>query len=109
MSRKHIVALAVTVLAVSLAVLVSQTFDLHDTKPFPVDPELPCFLFGSLVGFCIGIAALTVYLVGSFPFDSELLPFSSKGQSLRSMVRRQAFEAERLLFSPPLSVLSLRI
>ncbi|MBW4039442.1 MAG: hypothetical protein HIU91_11325 [Acidobacteria bacterium] len=110
MSRKHIVALAAAViLAVSIGVLVSKAFDRHDTRPFPVDPEVPTFLIGSLLGTCIGTVALTVQLLGFFQIRLERLWIRVLRPSPSLKTCWQAFEHERLLFSPPPCVSSLRI
>ncbi len=113
MSRKHIVALAVTGLMLAMfGVLLYEAFDifdLHDTQPFPVDPEVPLFMLGSMLVLCIGTVALTVRLLEVCLVLSELLPLGLLGLMRSSMRRVPAFEVERLLFSPPRSVTALRI
>ncbi len=110
MSRKHMVALVGTViLAVSLAVLISEAFDRHDTQPFPLDPEVPTFLLGSLLGVCLGTAALAVRLLSIFVFQFERLWVRALQSLLTPVASWQNFEQKRLLFSPPPCVSSLRI
>jgi hypothetical protein len=104
------IALAATViLALSLGVLMSEAFDRNDTKPFPVDPEVPTFLLGSLLSVCIGTVALTVQLLGFFEIRLERFWVRILRPLLTLKTCWQAFEHERLLFSPPPCVSSLRI
>ncbi len=93
---------------VMVAALIYEAFDIHDTKPFYTDPECLLMLHSCVLIFCIGIMALRH--VFKFRFSlSELLPVVILGLSHCTMFRSGTFEVERLLFSPPLSVTSLRI
>jgi hypothetical protein len=109
-SRKFIIAFVVcAILMVMVGAMVYEAFDIHDPKPFRIDPEFLVYTLGAVLMLCLGTAALTVGLL-SFYFSLsallvnwllELAPGSSR--------RYQAFEVERLLFSPPRSVIFLRI
>lgn len=104
------VAIAVAaILSVMVGTLIHQAFDIHDTTPFPIDPEAPTFMLGSLLIFCVGIVALTAHLLSFSLALSELLSLERLDISSSSTRRHLAFEVERLLFSPPLRVTSLRI
>ncbi len=111
MSHKPIVAFAVTALMLAmLAVLMYRAFDVHEMRPFPIDPEVPLFMLGSMLVLCIGTVALSVGLLKFFCLLlAEFLPLRDLGYWRWSIAWRQAFELERLLFSPPLNVISLRI
>ena len=112
MPRNRILALVVTGLMLAmLGVLVFKAFDIHDTQPLGVDPEFPLFVLGSMLLLCLGTVALTVNHLGISLFLSlsQLLPVGLFGLSLKASELREAFEIERLLFSPPLAVVSLRI
>ncbi len=110
MSRKQIVAFAGTVIILVMAgALIYEAFDIHDPKPFPIDPEMLLYMFGSMMVLCVGTVALIVPLLNLNLSFSGMLPLSLLGLPHISMQRRQPFEVERLLFSPPLSVTSLRI
>jgi hypothetical protein len=111
MCRKRILVLAVAaIISVMMGALVYEAFDIHDTKPFPVDPEIVLMMLDSLMVVCLSTVVLTVsQLVSFFFLVSELLPFGLSGLTPGLWHPRQRFEVERLLFSPPLSVTSLRI
>ena len=109
-SWKRIIGFALAVLiAVMMGALIYEAFDIHDTKPFPVDPEILLMMLSSMLIFCVGIAALVRRLFSLDLSLSELLPLGLLGLSRSSTHQREAFERERLLFSPPLSGISLRI
>ncbi len=109
-SRKSIVAFAVTALMLAmLAVLMYKAFDVHDMQPFPIDPEVPLFMLGSMLVLCIGTVALSVGLLRFCLLLAEFLPLRALGCWRWSLAWRQGFEFERLLFSPPCIVISLRI
>lgn len=90
-------------------VLLYEAFDIGDTQPFGVDPELPLFMLGSMLLFCIGTVVMIARLLGSSLALSKVLSRWFLGTSLNLHRLSSAFEVERLLFSPPLAVLSLRI
>jgi hypothetical protein len=66
-------------------------------------------MLSSMLILCVGTATLAGWLFSFCLSLCELLPLGIFGLSFGSKFRRQAFELERLLFSPPLSVTSLRI
>jgi hypothetical protein len=110
MSRRHMIALiAVAIIAVMLGALVYEVFDVHDTKPFPIDPEFLVMMSSGLLALCLSTVALAIRLLGFYFLFSELLPHGLLGSMPGSWRRYQTFEVERLLFAPPLSALSLRI
>jgi hypothetical protein len=89
--------------------LIYEAFDIHDPKPFLIDPEFLLMMLSTVLIFCVGIAAL-IRGLGSFCLAlAELLPLGTFGVSSRTAFQHESFEIERLLFSPPLSVISLRI
>jgi len=109
-SRKFIIAFVVcAILMVMVGAMVYEAFDIHDTKPFPIDPEFLVYMLGAVLVLCLGTAVLTIGLL-SFYFSLSDLLVSGLLNFVRGSSRRyQAFEVERNLFSPPLSVISLRI
>jgi hypothetical protein len=108
--RKRTIAFAVAAFVLVMAgALIYEAFDIHDWKPFLIDPEFLLMMLSSTLLFCVGIAALIRCLVSFCLSLSELLPFEFLGLSHCSIFRYETFEIERLLFSPPLSVTSLRI
>ncbi len=109
-SWKRIIGFTVAVMiSVMVGALIYEAFDIHDTKPFAIDPEFLLMMLTSMLILCFGIAALVRRLFSLNLSLSELLPLGLLGLSRSSMHQREAFERERLLFSPPLSVTSLRI
>jgi hypothetical protein len=108
--RKRIIGFVVAAFVFVMAgALIYGAFDIHDWKPFLIDPEFLLMMLSSTLLFCVGIAALIRCLVSFCLCLSELLPLEFLGLSHRSIFRYETFELERLLFSPPLSVTSLRI
>lgn len=109
-SRKRTLAFIVAGLMLAmLCVLLYKAFDIHDTQPLGIDPELPLFMLGSQLLLCIGVLVLIARLLASSLSKSKALPlwFSVVPVSLTSLGR--AFEVERLLFSPPLDITSFRV
>ncbi|MHB8303593.1 MAG: hypothetical protein ACYDC6_12255 [Acidobacteriaceae bacterium] len=94
---------------VMLGALLSDAIDIHDTKLFPIDPEFLLIMLSSMLIFCVGIVAVVRSLFCFGLSLSELLPLGTSGLSFSSTKQREEFERERLLFSPPLSAISLRI
>jgi hypothetical protein len=111
MCRKRILVFAVVaIISVMMGALVYEAFDIHDTKPFPIDPEIVLIMLDSLLVVCLSTVVLTVSRLATFfSLVSELLPFGPSGLMPGLWHPRQSFEVERLLFSPPLSAISLRI
>ena len=106
-SRKSIIAFVIcAILMVMVGAMVYEAFDIHDTKPFPIDPEFLVYTFGALLVLCLGTVVLTVSLF-SFYFSLSKLLVAQLARG--SSHRYQAFEVEHLLFSPPLRTISLRI
>lgn len=110
MCRKRIIGFVVAAFVVLMAgALVYEAFDIHDAKPFFIDPEFLLMMLTSVLIFCVGIAAL-IRRVYSFRLSlAEFLPTGIFGVLFSSAYQHESFEIERLLFSPPLSVTSLRI
>jgi hypothetical protein len=109
-SRKFIIAFAVcAILMVMVGAMVYEAFDIHDPKPFPIDPEFLVYTLGAVLVLCLGTMVLTVGLLSFYFSLSDLLVYGLLELARGSSRRYQAFEVERLLFSPPLSVISLRI
>ncbi|MHB1938775.1 MAG: hypothetical protein ACYCOR_19660 [Acidobacteriaceae bacterium] len=110
MSRKRIIGFAVTVFVfVTVGALIYEVFDMHDTKPFLIDPEFLLMMLSSMLIFCVGIPALFRRLCNFCLFLCELLPLGIFGLLFHPTFHHETFEMERLLFSPPLSATSLRI
>ncbi len=109
-SRKRILAFIVTGLMVAMVcVLLYKFFDIHDTQPFGVDPELPLFMLGSMLLLCIGILVSIARLVASRLSKSKVSSFWFLGIPPDVQRLSHIFEAEWLLFSPPKTIISLRI
>jgi hypothetical protein len=110
MSRRHIVAfVTIAVVMVIAGALVYEAFDIHDPKPFPIDPEFLLMMFSGLLMVCLSTAVLAVNLLGFYLLLSELLSHGLLDLTRVSWHRYQVFDAERFLFSPPLSATSLRV
>jgi hypothetical protein len=108
--RKRMIGFAVVAFVfVMAAALIYGAFDIHDWKPYLIDPEFLLMMLSTTLIFCVGISALVRCLFSFCLYLSELLPLEFPGLSVCSNFRYEAFEIERLLFSPPLSVTSLRI
>ncbi len=109
-SRRRIVAFVVAaILMVMVGAMVYEVFDIHDPKPFLIDPEFLLYMFSALLVLCLGTVALTVSLLDLCLLLSELLRY--RPSKLVAALRHQyeAFEVEHILFSPPLSTATLRI
>jgi hypothetical protein len=109
-SGNRILAFIVTgLLVVMCGVLLYAAFDIHDTQPFGVDPEVPFFMLCSMLMLCIGTVSLTARLLGLRLSLAELILFGLWA-ALRCLTGlREARPFERLLLSPALTVTSLRI
>lgn len=108
-SRRLIVAfVAIAIITIWMGALVYETFDIHDPKPFPIDPEFLVMTCSVMLALCLG----TVLAIRLFALC--LLFWESLSQGMSELApalwrRFQTFEVERLLFSPPLGAISLRI
>lgn len=110
MSRNRILALVFTgLLLVMLGALFYKAFDIHDTQPFGVDPELPLFMLGSMLLLCIGVLVVIARLVTSRLNQSKVSSFWFLSIPLDVQRLSHLFEAEWLLFSPPKTMISRRI
>jgi hypothetical protein len=110
MCRKRILGVVVAAFVFLMAgALVYEALDIHDPKPFLIDPEFLLMMLSSVMILCVGIAALIRRVYSLCLSLAELLPIGTFGASLSSAFQHDSFEIERLLFSPPLSVTSLRI
>lgn len=107
MGRKRIIAFAVVaILAVIVGALIYEAFDIHDTKPFPIDPEFLLMMLSSSITVCLSILLLTRPL---FKLFSLIFGFVHHALRPAAFSWRDMFQDARLLFSPPLSPISLRI
>jgi hypothetical protein len=110
MCRKRILGVVVAAFVFLMAgALVYEALDIHDPKPFLIDPEFLLMMLSSVLIFCIGIAGL---IRGVHSFSSslaELLSIKIFGVWFSSTFQNESFEIELLLFSPPPSVTALRI
>jgi hypothetical protein len=110
MSRRHIVAFfTIAIVMVMAGALVYEAFDIHDPKPYLIDPEFLLMMFSGLMAICLSTVVLAVNLLGFYFLFSELLSRGLLDLIRGSWYRHQVFEAEHFLFSPPLSATSLRI
>jgi hypothetical protein len=110
MCQKGILGFAVAAfIFVMVGALIYEAFDIHDPKPFFIDPEFLLMMLSSILIFCVGIPALIRRLCNFCLSLSELLPLGLFCLTGGSWGLSQAFEIERLLFSPPLSVTPLRV
>jgi hypothetical protein len=110
MCRKRILGFAVAVFVFMMAgALVYKAFDIHDPRSLFIDPEFLLMMLSSMLIFCVGMPALIRRLCSFCLFLSELLPLGIFGLSFSSIFHYETFELQRLLFSPPQRVISLRI
>ena len=109
-SRRFMIGFVVcAILVVMMGAMVFEAFDIHDPKPFLIDPEFLVYMLGAVLVLCLGTAVLTVGLLSFYFSLSELFINGLLELAPGSSRRYEAFEVKRLLFSPPLSVISLRI
>lgn len=94
---------------VMVGAAVYEAFDIHDPKPFPIDPEFLVMMCSGLLALCLTTVVLAVRLLGFYLLASEVLPNALLDFTRSSWRRDQASDAARLLFSPLLSTTSLRI
>lgn len=110
MYRRHILAfVALAILTVTVGALVYEAFDIHDPKPFPIDPEFLVMMCCGVLALCLSTFVLASRLLGFYFLFTELVLHALLDSAPGSWSTYQTFEAERLLFSPPLSAISLRI
>jgi hypothetical protein len=108
--RNRILAfVVVSLLLVMLGVLLYEVFDIGDTQPFGVDPEVPLFMLGSLLLLCIGAVVLAVRRASDSLGSLKVIQFECLRLVLRAIGRCEVFGSEHLLFSPPLGILSFRV
>jgi hypothetical protein len=106
MNRKRIITFAVvTIIAVIVTASIYEAFDVHDTKPFPIDPEFLFMMLSSLFAMCLGVL-LTLPLSRLILSIVDFLHQPWKSSSFSSP---NALHDARLLFSLPLNSISLRI
>ncbi len=109
-SRSRILASVVTGLLLAMAcALLYEAFDIHDTQPFGVDPELPLFMLGSILLLCIGFLVVIARLAASRLPQSKVSSFWFWGTPPNALKQSYPFEAEWLLFSPPKTIITLRV
>jgi hypothetical protein len=109
MSRRLIVAfVASAIIAVMVGAMVYEAFDIHDPKPFPIDPEFLVMMWSGLMALCFS-TLLVIRLLGICLLFFELLSHGLSELTPSIWRRYRTVEVERLLFSPPLSAISLRI
>jgi hypothetical protein len=87
---------------------VYEAFDIHAPHPVPIDPEFLVMMCSGLLALCLS-TMLAIRLFGFCLLLWELLSQGLSELTSGSWRRYQTFEVERLLFSPPLSAISLRI
>jgi len=105
--RKFIIAFVViAVIAVMVGAPLCEIFDIHDTKPLPIDPEFLLMTVSSLLAVCLSVVLLAL---PCFVFALALTYVLAFQLSLPALFYRSGFQDDRLLFSPPRSILSLRI
>lgn len=109
-SRRLIVAFVVAAIVIVMAgAMVYEAFDIHDTKPFPIDPEFLVYMVSAILVLCLGTVVLTVGLLNFYLSVLGLVPYKLSNLTPVLWHRYEAFEVEHILFSPPLSPVSLRI
>lgn len=107
MGRKRIITFAVVaIIAVIVSASIYEAFDIHDPKPFPIDPEFLLMMLSSSLTVCLSVLLLTLPLFKLFLLIFDFLRHALK---LAAYSGRDVFQDGRLLFSPPLSPISLRI
>jgi hypothetical protein len=110
MCRSSILGFIVAALVFLMAgALVYEVCDIHDPKPFLIDPEFLLMMLSSILIFCVGIAALICRVSGFCLSLCQGFLSGTFDVSFRTGFQHKSFEIERLLFSPPLTVTSLRI
>jgi len=105
--RKLFIALAViAVIAVMVGAPLYEILDIHDTKLFLIDPEFLLTTVSSLLALCLSVVLLAL---PCFVLALALTYVLAFQLSLPAFSHRSGFQDDRLLFSPPRSILSLRI
>jgi uncharacterized membrane protein len=109
MPKNHIIGLIIALLLfVVLAATVHEVFDVGDNTPLTSDPEFALISLGIMMVVSLGVALVTVCSARHLTRSKEVKGlFSAFAHDCVS--RAQAFEIERLLFSPPLTATSLRV
>lgn len=107
MGRKRIIAFAVAVIiAVMMGALIYEAFDIHDPKPYLDDPEFLIMMLSCLLTLCLSTLLLNLPLLKLFWSMVDFLPHPLRPAAFSWV---SAFEYARLLFSPPLNAIFLRI
>ena len=105
MSKKIILWVAVgTVVSIMLFALVYGLFDIHDTKPFPIDPESAIFIASALLVLSLRVLLIRVPLPS--PLAVLVAWLCASGEPC---CFSRCESAPDPFLSPPLTLLSLRI
>lgn len=86
-----------------------EAFDIHDPKPFPIDPEFLVYMVSAFLVLCLGTVVLSAGLLHLYLSLVGLDSFHLLDSVPTLRHQYEAFEVEHILFSPPLSPVSLRI
>ncbi len=81
-------------------------FDANDTKPFPIDSDFLFMVLGSLLTMSLSVILLTVPCLVLALARYEIAILEPRCSAISFL---GAFEHRRLLFSPPVGFISLRI
>ena len=107
MSRKRILTLAIlAIFAMMAGSAVFEAFDVHDTKPFPIDPEFLIMASGLFLALCISVVLLMLPSLANKLSKVVGLLFPMVRSTRAACV---AFGRDGRLFSPPRRPVSLRI
>ena len=104
-SKKVILWMVVgAVVGIMLFAFIYGVFDIHDTKPFPVDPESAVLIASALLALSFRVLLIQIPLIGSLMLIAAWLRplFAHEHPSLESP------EPDPFI-SPPLIAISLRI
>lgn len=107
MSRKRVLTFAVlAIFAMMVGAAMFEAFDVHDTKPFPIDPEFMIMTLGFFLALCVSVVLLMLPSLADKLMKAVGLLFPMVRSTCPA---RPAFERDGRLFSPPRRPISLRI
>ena len=107
MGRKRLLTIVVlAIFSMMMGAAIYEIFDIHDPKPFPIDPEFLIMNLGFFLALCLSVVLLTLPSLKRALTSVLGLLFGQIRFTLKSL---WAFERSIKIFSPPQSPVLMRI
>jgi len=107
MGRKRLLTIVVlAIFSMMMGAAIYEIFDIHDPKPFPIDPEFLIMNLGFFLALCLSVVLLTLPSLKRALTSVLGLLFGQIRFTLKSL---WAFERSIEISSPPHRPVSMRI